>query len=74
MLQIKILNDSTFKQLNKFNGVGLCKSATFLTSDTIGATSMEQLKENISSIDVKLSEEILKRIDEIQELQPNPAP
>jgi len=46
----------------------------FLTSNIIGATSMEQLKENISSIDVKLSEEILKRIDEIQELQPNPAP
>ncbi|AMC11319.1 aldo/keto reductase [Lutibacter profundi] len=46
----------------------------FVTSNIIGATSMEQLKENISSIHVKLTEETLKKIDEIQELQPNPAP
>lgn len=46
----------------------------FLTSNIIGATTLEQLKENISSIDVNLSSETIKRIDEIQELQPNPAP
>jgi aryl-alcohol dehydrogenase-like predicted oxidoreductase len=46
----------------------------FLTSTIIGATTMQQLKENISSIDIEISEEILKRIDEIHELQPNPAP
>jgi len=46
----------------------------FLTSTIIGATKMQQLKENISSIDILLSEEILKKIDEIHELQPNPAP
>ncbi|HCE54072.1 MAG TPA: NADP(H)-dependent aldo-keto reductase [Lutibacter sp.] len=46
----------------------------FLTSNIIGATTMQQLTENISSIDVTLSEEILKKIDEIHELQPNPAP
>lgn len=46
----------------------------FLTSTIIGATTMQQLKENISSIDFELSEEILKKIDEIHELQPNPAP
>ena len=47
---------------------------SFLTSTIIGATTMQQLKENISSIEVELSEEILKKIDEIHELQPNPAP
>ncbi|MBI9040849.1 NADP(H)-dependent aldo-keto reductase [Lutibacter sp.] len=46
----------------------------FLTSNIIGATTMQQLKENISSIHVELSEEILEKIDQIQELQPNPAP
>lgn len=46
----------------------------FLTATIIGATTMQQLKENISSIDVVLSEEILRKIDEIHELQPNPAP
>ena len=46
----------------------------FVTSNIIGATSMEQLKENIESIDVVLSEEILKEIDEIHNTIPNPAP
>ncbi len=46
----------------------------FLTSNIIGATTMEQLRENIGSIEVDLSPEILDEIDQINELQPNPAP
>jgi len=46
----------------------------FLTSTIIGATTMQQLKENIGSIDIMLSDEILKEINEIQNYQPNPAP
>jgi aryl-alcohol dehydrogenase-like predicted oxidoreductase len=46
----------------------------FLTSTIIGATTMEQLEENIKSIHVELAKEILKEIDTIQDLQPNPAP
>ena len=46
----------------------------FVTANIIGATSMEQLKENISSIQVELSKETLQKIDDIQEFQPNPAP
>lgn len=46
----------------------------FVTSTIIGATNIEQLSENIGSIDIELSKETLKKIDEIQELQPNPAP
>ena len=34
----------------------------FITSNIIGATSLEQLKENIDSVDINLSEEILKEI------------
>lgn len=46
----------------------------FVTGNIIGATTMDQLKENIDSIHVEFSSEIVKRIDEIQSLQPNPAP
>ena len=46
----------------------------FLTGNIIGATTMQQLKENINSIHVELSNETLELIDKIQELQPNPAP
>ena len=46
----------------------------FVTSNIIGATKMDQLKENIGSIEVTLSDELLQEIDAIQETQPNPAP
>ncbi|WP_372745981.1 aldo/keto reductase [Lutibacter sp.] len=46
----------------------------FLTANIIGATTLQQLKENISSIHVELSAETLEEIDTIQSLQPNPAP
>ncbi len=46
----------------------------FVTSNIIGATSMEQLKENIGSIDIELSDEVLDGIEEIHNTIPNPAP
>lgn len=46
----------------------------FVTSNIIGATTMGQLKENISSIDIDLSLEMLHAINHIHELMPNPAP
>ncbi len=46
----------------------------FVTSNLIGATSLEQLRENISSIDVTLPPEALAEIDALQKEQPNPAP
>jgi aryl-alcohol dehydrogenase-like predicted oxidoreductase len=46
----------------------------FVTSNIIGATTLEQLKENIGSIELELSDDMLKEIDKIQALQPNPAP
>lgn len=45
----------------------------FVTSNIIGATSMEQLKENIWSADISLSQETYKKIDEIFTEFPNPA-
>ena len=44
----------------------------FVTSNIIGATTMEQLKENIDSIDVTLSNDILKEIEDIHLYDPNP--
>jgi len=46
----------------------------FVTSNIIGATTMTQLKENISSVDIILSEEILNEIEAIHAVIPNPAP
>ena len=46
----------------------------FVTSNIIGATSMDQLKENINSINIKLSDDILYEINKVNEEIPNPAP
>lgn len=46
----------------------------FMTANIIGASSLEQLKENISSIDLKLTPEILEDIEAVHTAIPNPAP
>ncbi len=70
-----------YYDLAKANGMSLATMALafinqqpFVTSNIIGATTMEQLKENIDSIDVILSAEMIDKINEIHELIPNPAP
>jgi len=45
-----------------------------VVSNIIGATSLAQLKANIASVDVQLSDELLTKIDEIHYSAPNPAP
>ena len=49
-------------------------SRPFLTSNIIGATSMEQLKMDIESINIELSDDVIKDIESIHEKIPNPAP
>ena len=44
----------------------------FVTSNIIGATTIDQLKENINSIDITLSKEILDEIQNIHLSNPNP--
>ena len=46
----------------------------FVTSVIIGATTMEQLKTDIESVNVNLTDEIIKEINEIQNIYPNPCP
>jgi aryl-alcohol dehydrogenase-like predicted oxidoreductase len=49
-------------------------SRPFVTSNIIGASKLSQLKENIESISINLSEEIFGEIESVQSLIPNPAP
>jgi aryl-alcohol dehydrogenase-like predicted oxidoreductase len=49
-------------------------SRSFVTSNIIGATTLLQLEENLRSIEVTLSEEVLREIEAIHVEQPNPAP
>ena len=49
-------------------------SRPFVTSNIIGASKLCQLKENIESIQVDLSDEILSEIEKVHEMNPNPAP
>ena len=46
----------------------------FVTSNIIGATSMEHLKTNIDSIGITLTEAVLKEIEEVNDRFPNPCP
>ena len=70
-----------YKELANQNGLSLTQMALafvnqqdFVTATIIGATTMEQLNENINAFDVVLSAEIINEINKIQELFPNPAP
>lgn len=47
-------------------------SREFVTSNIIGATSMEQLKTDIASVDLKLNEEVLMEIEKLHLIYPNP--
>lgn len=50
------------------------KQQFFVTSTIIGATNLDQLKENIHAFEIELSEDILSKIEDIHRQQPNPAP
>jgi len=45
----------------------------FVTSNIIGASKMSQLKENIDSINIDLSDEIIKEINAVHAIHPNPS-
>ncbi len=54
--------------------IGFVNHQQFVTSTIIGATTLDQLEENINSELILLSETIINEINKIQELVPNPAP
>ena len=49
-------------------------SRHFVTSNIIGATSIEQLKSNIDSVNLELTSEVLQAIEAVHTRQPNPSP
>ena len=72
--------DEYFKIAKKYKlslaqlSLAFVNSRDFLTSNIIGATSMEQLKENIDSIKISLNQKIIEEINLVHENNPNPAP
>ena len=69
-----------YKISQKFNldfaqmSIKFCEIQPFVTSVIIGATTMQQLKTNVESVNVKLNNEIINEINEIQKKYPNPCP
>ena len=69
-----------YKIAKKYNinfaqmSVKFCEIQPFMTSVIIGATTMEQLKENIESVNINLSSDLIKDLNEIQKIYPNPCP
>ena len=49
-------------------------SRSFVTSNIIGSTTIEQLKSNIDSIHLTLSSEVLEAIEAVHTQHPNPSP
>tara|TARA_B100001063_G_scaffold114331_1_gene106863 strand:+ start:137 stop:1174 length:1038 start_codon:yes stop_codon:yes gene_type:complete len=71
----------SYFELSKEIGISLTTLALsfvnnrpFICSNIIGATTIDQLKENIESIRTKLSKDVIQRINKIHSAIPNPSP
>ncbi len=73
-LAVKAYNDLAAEHDIAFNQMSLafCLSRPFMTSVIIGATTMEQLKSNLDSVDVELQEPVLDSISKIHRNFPVP--
>jgi len=54
--------------------LAFARTRWFNSSVILGATTLEQLKENLDSAEVTLAEEVLEKIERVHSLFPNPAP
>ena len=72
--------DKYFKLAKDFNltmvqlAQSFVNSRPFVTSNIIGATTMDQLKENVESINIEFTDEMMDRVNEINNNNPNPSP
>ena len=72
--------DEYYKISKKYNldftqmSLKFCEIQHFTTSVIIGATTIEQLKTNIESVNVNLNDDIINDINKIQKKYPNPCP
>lgn len=69
-LKIAEDNNMTLAQMS----LAFVTDRPFMTSNIIGATSLKQLEENIDSIHITLSDDVMKAINEVHADIPNPAP
>lgn len=69
-LKIAEENNLTLAQMS----LAFVNQQPFVTSNIIGATSINQLRENIESINVNLDSTICSEINKVHSLIPNPAP
>ncbi len=69
-LEIAEQNNMSLAQMS----LAFVNQRTFVTANIIGATNLTQLKENIDSVNLNLSDTILEEIEKIHALIPNPAP
>lgn len=72
---------ASYVEVAKQAGLSPCQMALayvnsrpFVTSNIIGATTLGQLEENLSSADITLSANVLEAIESIHVQHPNPAP
>lgn len=68
-LKIAEDNNITLAQMS----LAFVNQQPFVTSNIIGATNLEQLKENIDSINLTLNETVLEAINKVHGDMPNPA-
>ena len=68
--EVAAKNDLTLAQLS----LAFINQQAFVGSTIIGATNIDQLKENMSSADVVLNDEIIKELNEINAVYTYPAP
>ena len=54
--------------------IKFCEIQPFMTSVIIGATTMDQLKTNIESVNINLTNEVIEEINEVQTIYSNPCP
>ena len=72
--------DEYFKLANDLNltmvqlAQSFVNSRPFVTSNIIGATTMDQLKENVESINIEFTDEMMDKVNEIHNNNPNPSP
>jgi len=69
---VKLANDNGLDPAQM--ALAYVNSRPFVASTIIGATTMAQLKNNISSIQLDLDDNIIAAIDNIHQQYPNPAP
>ncbi len=83
----RYMNENSYKATRLYNEIAkkhnisltqlalaFINQQAFVTSNIVGATSIDQLTENINSIDVNLSDEIMNEINDVNVEIPNPAP